>query len=88
MHTIFSLLTFLTFAQENIPFKPIYPINTTIYENTFTVQWEILEEGYEYKLEILRWNSCSSVKISFPYIEDSSKDVFLSQEGEYCWRGV
>ena len=86
MHTIFSLLTFLTFAQENIPFKPIYPINTTIYENTFTVQWEILEEGYEYKLEILRWNSCSSVKISFPYIEDSSKDVFLSQEGEYCWR--
>jgi len=49
-------------------------------------QWEILEEGYEYKLEILKGTRCTSTIISFPYITENSKEVILPTFREYCWR--
>ena len=86
MYQLLSLLIFSIFAQESIPFSPIYPLDTTVSGETINFQWKILEEGYEYKLEILKGPRCISVKKSFPYTEEGSRSVVLSSDGEYCWR--
>jgi len=86
MHQLLSLFILTIFAQENILFNPIYPLDIKVSGERVNVQWEILEEGYQYKLEILKGANCHSVKISFPYTQESSRSVVLSTDGEYCWR--
>lgn len=85
MYQLISFLIFPSLAQETLPFSIISPINTTIYGEKALLEWEILEEGYEFKPEILMYPKCESVKISFEYTQKSSQEVVL-QSGSYCWR--
>ena len=77
---------YILLSLFSIPFTPISPVDINISGEYVNVQWEILEEGYEYKLEILTQPRCNSVKISFPYTTENSQEVKLSRDGEYCWR--
>jgi len=86
MYQLLSLFTFSIFAQENIPFNPIYPLNITVSGESVSFQWEILEEEYEYKVEVLKGPRCNSVKISFAYTAEDSISAILPSDGEYCWR--
>jgi len=86
MYQLLSLFTFSIFAQENIPFNPISPLNITVSGESVSFQWEILEKEYEYKVEVLKGSRCNSVKIASAYTTEDSILAILPSDGEYCWR--
>lgn len=85
MYQLISFLIFPSFAQGILPFNIVSPINEIIYGERALLEWEILENGYEFKPEILMYPKCESIRISFEYTSNSSQEVVL-QSGSYCWR--
>ena len=86
MQNLFLFLTIPILAQETIPFKPLYPIDTTVYGEQVKFQWENLIDGYEYKFEILTRTPCDSIKMSLYYSPVPERTIRCLTDGNYCWR--
>ncbi len=90
MHTLINIFSFVILAQLDIPFKPVFPIDTTVTGESVNISWEILKEGYEYKPELLYQSSnthrCFSERMSLPWITGNTRNIPLSLTENYCWR--
>jgi murein DD-endopeptidase MepM/ murein hydrolase activator NlpD len=90
MKTLISIFSLAVSAQLNMPFVPVYPVDVSVSGKNVNFLWEILEEGYEYKLEILyqgiNTGRCYSVIISAPWITENNRSVSFSLTQKRCWR--
>ncbi len=90
MYPLIKIFSFTVLAQLAIPFKPISPIDTTLSGESVDAYWEILEEGYEYKFELLyqgpNTHRCFGILMSLPWITENTRHIPLSESKNYCWR--